>query len=58
MPIYRDPFQKGRLIIQFKVQFPSNHWATEEQIKELEKFLPPKPKVVVTGDMEEVGLSE
>ena len=58
MPYYRDPFQKGRLIIQFKVEFPDNHWTSEDNIKKLERLLPPKPEVLVTDEMEEVGLSE
>lgn len=58
MPIYRDPFQKGRLIIQFKVDFPQNHWTTPENIKKLERLLPPKEDVIITDDMEEVGLQE
>ena len=42
MPIYRDPFTKGRLVIQFNVNFPSNNFAPLKQIKELETILPPK----------------
>ena len=58
MPIYRDPFQKGRLIVQFKVEFPSNHWTNPENIKKLERLLPPKEDVIITDDMEEVSLQE
>jgi len=58
MPMYRDPFQKGRLIIQFKVNFPPNHWTNVDNIKKLERLLPPKEEVIVTDDMEEVGLDE
>ena len=58
MPMYRGPFQKGRLIIQFKVTFPSSHWTTPENVKNLEWLLPPKKEVIVTDDMEEVGLDD
>ena len=56
--MYRDPFQKGRLIVQFKIDFPKNHWTSMENIKKLERLLPPKEEVIVTDDMEEVGLQE
>jgi len=58
MPFYRDPFQKGKLIIHFKVEFPKNHWTSEENIKKLECILPPKPEILITDQMEEVDLSE
>ncbi|CAK8691836.1 dnaJ homolog subfamily A member 1-like [Clavelina lepadiformis] len=58
MPIYRDPFQKGRMIVQFKVEFPPNHWTTAQNIKKLERLLPPKDEVIMTDDMEEVGLQD
>jgi len=57
MPIYRDPFSKGRLIIQFKVDFPPNNWTSPDVIAKLEKLLPPKEDVIITDDMDEVNLS-
>jgi len=57
MPIYRDPFSKGRLIIQFKVNFPENNWTSPDMIAKLEKLLPPKDDVIITDDMDEVTLS-
>jgi DnaJ family protein A protein 1 len=40
MPTYRNPFEKGRLIIQFTVQFPER---LEPAVAEkLEKILPAK----------------
>ena len=42
MPIYRDPFEKGRLIIQFQVKFPPNKYFTSKAIESLEKVLPPR----------------
>ena len=58
MPIYRDPFSKGRLIIQFKVNFPESNWTSPENIAKLEKLLPPKEEVIITDDMEEVTLHQ
>jgi len=45
MPMHKNPFEKGRLIIKFDVVFP-----TEDQIpianrKKLEELFPPKPKL-------------
>lgn len=58
MPIHRDPFQKGRLIIQFTVTFPENNWIGESDILRLKKLLPPQDDVIITDDMEEVDLNE
>ncbi|KAJ8311458.1 hypothetical protein KUTeg_010813 [Tegillarca granosa] len=58
MPIYRDPFEKGRLIIQFKVNFPKNNFLPLEKIAELEKCLPPRQEVIIPDDAEEHELSE
>jgi len=58
MPIHRNPFQKGRLVIQFKVEFPANNWCSPENIKKLETILPPKETAIVTDEMEEVTLNE
>ena len=32
MPIYRRPYEKGRLIIEFKVNFPENGFLSPEQL--------------------------
>lgn len=40
MPHYRSPFEKGRLIIQFSVDFPQQ--LPTEVIPQLEKLLPPR----------------
>lgn len=42
MPVYRDPFEKGRLIIQFLVNFPLSGSLTPPAIETLEKVLPPR----------------
>ena len=43
MPIYRNPFEKGNLIVQFEVEYPSPEWfCAEANRTALEKLLPPK----------------
>ena len=33
MPMYRSPFEKGNLIINFDITFPSNKFAQEPELK-------------------------
>jgi DnaJ family protein A protein 1 len=40
MPQYRNPFEKGRLIIQFSVEFPRQ--LSQDIIPQLESLLPPR----------------
>ena len=40
MPTYRNPFEKGKLIVQFAVQFPAR--IEPSVAAKLEKILPPK----------------
>lgn len=54
MPFYKNPFEKGRLIIQFSVVFPTT--APLELIPKLEKCLPKRPAVVIPADAEECVL--
>jgi len=58
MPIHKRPYEKGRLIIRFTVQFPKV--LTSESVKMLEKALPkPKAKAPVTEEeVEDVVLSD
>ncbi|KAL7867965.1 hypothetical protein SRHO_G00093490 [Serrasalmus rhombeus] len=58
MPVYRDPYEKGLLIIQFEVEFPEKHWLPENMFPQLERLLPRRDDVMVTDDMEEVDLCE
>ncbi|MED6273786.1 DnaJ (Hsp40), subfamily A, member 4 [Characodon lateralis] len=58
MPIYRDPYERGMLIVQFQVEFPENHWLPEHLMFQLERLLPPREDVMITDDMEEVDLCE
>lgn len=57
-PHYRNPFEKGDLLIKFDITFPPQHFANEQQLKKLEKLLPHRPKTVIPeGEhVEEVNL--
>lgn len=54
MPIYRDPFEKGRLIIQFSVKFPDR--IPPEKIAVLENCLPPREEQIIPDDAEAATL--
>lgn len=41
--MYKNPFEKGQLIIQFLVNFPNS--IPHEVIPALENCLPPRPRV-------------
>jgi len=56
MPIYRNPIEKGRLVIQFQVNFPKTIPATV--IPQLEACLPPRQECIIPDDSEEVTLNE
>ncbi|KAM9818536.1 dnaJ homolog subfamily A member 1 [Syngnathus typhle] len=42
MPMYRRPFEKGKLIIHFSVVFPKANFLPKNRLKELERYLPVK----------------
>lgn len=57
MPLYGSGgYQKGKLFIMFKVEFPKDGTFSEAQIKALEAVLPPRPSLRLTGEEEEVNL--
>lgn len=59
MPIHRNPFEKGNLLVQISVQFPDE--IDPVTAAQLEKLLPPKPAIdfPLTGDnVEEVTMLE
>ncbi|XP_073495606.1 dnaJ homolog subfamily A member 1-like [Phyllobates terribilis] len=57
MPIYRDPFAKGNLIINFQVKFPDPGWLPLDNLKQLQDLFPSRPKPILPGVIEEVALS-
>lgn len=54
MPHHKNPFEKGRLIIQFSIVFPIS--LPQEIIPALEQCLPPRPTVEIPIDAEEYTL--
>lgn len=56
MPQYRNPFEKGRLIIQFNVLFPPH---LEPSVAEaLAAILPPSDEPILPDDVDEVDLND
>ncbi|KAI4547039.1 hypothetical protein MJG53_005018 [Ovis ammon polii x Ovis aries] len=56
MPIYRRPYEKGHLIIEFKVNFPENGFLSPDKLSLLEKLLPERKEVEETDEMDQVEL--
>jgi DnaJ-class molecular chaperone len=58
MPIYKNPFEKGSMFINFTVEFPDSMDPT--MLAELEKCLPPRPAFVmpIGEHVEEVSMSD
>ncbi|XP_032610498.1 dnaJ homolog subfamily A member 1-like [Hylobates moloch] len=56
MPIYCRPYEKGRLIIEFKVNFPENAFLSPDKLSLLEKLLPERKEVEETDEMDQVEL--
>jgi len=56
MPTYRNPFEKGKLIIQFAVQFPER--LEPAMAEKLEKILPQKEEAMIPDDHEEADLND
>jgi len=55
MPTYRNPFEKGKLIVKFAVDFPE---AIDPHVaQKLEALLPPKSAIVIPEMHEEADLS-
>merc|ERR1719244_1003325 len=56
MPQYKNPFEKGRLLIQFVVDFPPQ--IAPDRVSKLEKILPARPEVMIPDDCEECQLAD
>ncbi|XP_072591285.1 dnaJ homolog subfamily A member 1-like [Vulpes vulpes] len=56
MPIYCRPYEKGRLIIGFKVNVPENGFLSPDRLYLLEKLLPERKEVEETDEMDQVEL--
>lgn len=56
MPRYKNPYEKGRLIIKFMVNFPPDGFITSPHLSQLEQLLPPREEVLIPDDAEEHDL--
>ena len=50
MPIKNMPSERGRLIVEFEIEFPGTEFVTEEVRKQLEAVLPPVPEFSLPAD--------
>merc|ERR550517_317927 len=55
MPTYKNPFEKRKLIVQFKVDFPDS--LPPETVEMLAKILPEREEAMLPEDYEEVDLN-
>lgn len=44
--MYKNPFEKGQLIISFTVVFPPDNWIPNNKLHKMAKILPPRAKFV------------
>jgi DnaJ family protein A protein 1 len=58
MPVYRNPLEKGRLVLHFDVKFPDKNELRPENLTKLEKVLPPRTPVQLPMNAEECVLVE
>ena len=58
MPTYKNPFEKGRLVISFTVKFPEDNWIDPSEISKLEQYLPPRQECIIPDDAEACELSK
>lgn len=54
--MYKNPFEKGRLIIQFNIEFPKAGEIDPKKTADLEKLLPTRPRIEIPLDAEEHSL--
>ena len=58
MPQYKNPFERGRLLVQFQVKFPESNWLPPQQLPKLESYLPPREETIIPDDAEECVLQQ
>ncbi|XP_029437289.1 dnaJ homolog subfamily A member 1-like isoform X2 [Rhinatrema bivittatum] len=56
MPVFRHPFEKGKLLVHFQVKFPEPGWLPSDRLQQLQAFFPLHKEHMSTDDMEEVKL--
>ena len=55
-PTYKNPFTKGRLILVCSIDFPDS--LTADAAKKIASALPPRPKISISSDAEEVHIEK
>ena len=58
MPVYKNPLEKGRLVLHCDVKFPTKNELRAEHLPTIETLLPPRPEVSIPMDAEECVLVE
>ncbi|VDO93626.1 unnamed protein product [Soboliphyme baturini] len=58
MPQYKNPFEKGYLVIKFFVKFPPQNFLPPKQLDELANLLPPREECIIPDQAEEVYMAE
>jgi len=58
MPLLRDPYSKGKLIVQFNVEFPEKGDISAGVLQQIESLLPAREPIEKKPEMEEVMLSD
>jgi DnaJ family protein A protein 2 len=59
MPIYKNPFEKGKLLIHFEIEFPEDGSIASPQAQLLHKALPkPEAMEAIPAEAEEVAMSK
>ena len=56
MPFYKNPLEKGRLVVFFHVKFPEDGWIPKEKIIDLKKYLPTVQEPMIPDHAEECML--
>ncbi|XP_078358272.1 dnaJ homolog subfamily A member 1-like [Oculina patagonica] len=56
MPRYKNPYEKGQLIITFSINFPADGFISPTSVPQLEQLLPPREEVLLPEEGEEVTL--
>lgn len=57
MPRHRNPFERGNLFVKFNVVFPDHMHTDEDDMKALEKLLPPGTQAMIVDDETTVTMS-
>ena len=56
--MYRNPMEKGRLVLHFDVKFPEKNELRPESVPLLENLLPARTQVTIPMNAEEAVLTE